>query len=142
MPLAPAWVNDYTGIPFVDGGRSLDGADCWGLLKIVMEEHFHVVVPTYDEYVYGDEATKEAASKRLAEDSIKPPWIKVDLEKARAGDALLMRILGYPIHVSLVVAPCLMLHTVKGINSTIEEYDSYLWKKRIQGVFRHAALNH
>ncbi len=142
MPLAPAWVNDYIGVPFLDGGRNLKGADCWGLLTIVLEEQFSVVVPHYGNYTYGTEDEIEIAARRIAEESTKPPWVQVGLDVAKSGDVLLLRILGHPIHVSTVVAPCLMLHTSRGINSVIEEYDGYMWRNRILGVFRHAALNH
>ncbi len=30
-------INDLLGVPFVNGGRDLNGLDCWGLVMIVMK---------------------------------------------------------------------------------------------------------
>ena len=35
-----SWAKDYVGIPFVSGGRDRDGADCYGLARLVRMEQF------------------------------------------------------------------------------------------------------
>ena len=39
--------QDLIGIPFKDGGRDLDGLDCWGLAKIMLERQGYDDVPNY-----------------------------------------------------------------------------------------------
>ena len=34
------WSDNYLTIPYVDGGRDLDGLDCWGLVRDVLHRHF------------------------------------------------------------------------------------------------------
>ena len=34
------WVNEYVGIPYVWGGRSYSGLDCYGLCKLVYAEQY------------------------------------------------------------------------------------------------------
>ena len=36
------WAIPYLKIPYVDGGRSSDGLDCWGLVRDVLHRYFHV----------------------------------------------------------------------------------------------------
>lgn len=35
------WVAEYLTIPYVDGGRSDNGLDCWGLVRNVLHKHFN-----------------------------------------------------------------------------------------------------
>lgn len=34
------WINDYICCPYVDGGRDLNGLDCWGLIRDVLQKHY------------------------------------------------------------------------------------------------------
>ena len=36
--------NDFIGIPWIVGGSSHAGADCWGLVKMVYAEKFKVEI--------------------------------------------------------------------------------------------------
>jgi len=140
MPEPPEWVRDYIGIPWSEHGRTREGSDCWGLLCLVLSERFNIQVPTYDEIKY--EGHKQA--KDLGDVIAKHPemnvWSKIPLEEVVHGDCLLLRVFGSSIHVSIVVAPGLMLHIEKGINSFIERYNGPLWEHRISGAYRHESV--
>ncbi len=41
------WLNDYIGIPYELGGRSWDGLDCYGLVKLVYREEFGIALPDW-----------------------------------------------------------------------------------------------
>jgi cell wall-associated NlpC family hydrolase len=30
------WADRYRAIPYLDGGRTFSGADCWGLCQLVL----------------------------------------------------------------------------------------------------------
>ena len=137
----PSWVNEYIGIPFVKGGRSLKGADCWGLVIIIMEEQFNVLVPHKNEFSYGTKEEIEEAAAAIIHEADKPIWKEIPVEDALAGDIVLMRIANLPLHTGVVVAPKHMLHTEKNIDSMFERYDNLLWSNRVLGMYRHAALN-
>ena len=42
-----AWVNDYVGIPYTQGGRGHTGVDCWGLIALVMYEQRGIDIPDF-----------------------------------------------------------------------------------------------
>ena len=33
-------LNIYLEVPYVDGGRTMDGLDCWGLVRLILHEHY------------------------------------------------------------------------------------------------------
>ena len=38
----------YLAIPYRKGGRSWDGCDCWGLVRLILKEEKGVVLPSFD----------------------------------------------------------------------------------------------
>lgn len=67
-------------------------------------------------------------------------WTPVGWGNEKFGDFVLMRILGDPWHVGVVVGDGLMLHIMKGINSCLERYSCSIWRKRVVNFYRHKEL--
>ena len=42
-----AWVNDYVGLPYQEGGTTREGLDCWGLARLVYRDRFGVELPDW-----------------------------------------------------------------------------------------------
>lgn len=40
-------LSPYVGIPYLPGGRDHGGLDCYGLVRLVMLEQFHVELPEF-----------------------------------------------------------------------------------------------
>lgn len=130
-------LSDYVGIPFKDHGRTkAEGVDCWGLFRLVQEEVFGVVQPTYDR-VYATVREREAINNMIqgVVDSAEE-WVQIPAEAARVGDAILLyRYREY--HVGVVAYPGKMLH-VEFAGSVMDNYTSPRFSKQIAGFFRYA----
>jgi len=108
------WADAYIGIPYLRHGYDRQGADCWGLLCMVMAEVFGHALPRHD--VWLDRASYEGAAE----------WTPVPLGDVEPGDVLHMwgihdgaRV---PLHCGVIVEPGLVLHTEGPAGSIIEDY--------------------
>ncbi len=143
MAELPAWVSQYIGLPFVEHGRTRAGVDCWGLIRLVLDERFGVAVPSYVNG-YASTTDHEVLGRLIA--SQMTPWREVPFDKLRmrgderAGDVALLRVRGQPMHVGLVVAKGCMLHVEEGIATCLERYDGPRWARRLLGIFRHESM--
>jgi cell wall-associated NlpC family hydrolase len=124
--------SEYIGIPFVDHGRDESGCDCWGLVRLVYRNEYGIELsdlgPLYQN-------TEDAAGMKQVFLAALPQWRQV--EKPEIGDVVLLRIMGNPIHVGIVIDDGKMLHVEQGLDSVVERFDSSMWLKRIEGFFRH-----
>jgi len=41
------WATKYIGLPFLLGGRSREGLDCWGLVQLVYQEELNESLPVF-----------------------------------------------------------------------------------------------
>lgn len=126
----PAWVSEYIGIPFAEGGRDRrQGLDCYGLVRVVYAERLGVMLPRCE----GDGA--EIIRGQLEGDDA--CWVPVPAIAALAlGDVAMFRV-GRQTHIGLVVSRRKMLHCLAGTESCLEDLDSPVWLPRLLGVYRH-----
>jgi len=130
----------YIGIDYLKNGRDASvGLDCWGLVRTVLLEVFGAKVPSYAED-YTDSGnwkeTLEAVKKNIWE------WQDIPLEEVGAGDVVLLKIKGNPIHTGIMIDGIRMLHIMKGMNSVVDRIDSPIWNRRIMGFYRYEEHGH
>ena len=136
MPL-PAWVNEYIGLPFVEGGRTRAGVDCYGLVRLVLREQCGVSLPDYGD-VYQSVEEREAIAGAITREKV--GWVKLSQPTvARVGDVALFRIGGWPLHCGVVLSPEVMLHVCQGCETVVEEMHGLVWGARFEGVYRAAS---
>ena len=130
------WVNKYIKIPFLEHGRTEEGSDCWGLIKVVYEKEHGIILPSLLEY----KDTKDRMSiASLVEAEKTVQWKEVRQGEEKEFDVLIFRILNVPTHVGLVYKKGSMIHCEKGKGTYLTDYNKdYCWKKRLYGIFRHA----
>ena len=133
----PAWTADYVGLPFKEGGRDRQGLDCYGLLRLVINDRFAGAVPEYEGIAYRDGADKDLLVA-LMDERVRL-WTPIRVGEEQPGDGILLRVMGRPIHVGVVVAKGWMLHVEKDCDSLLERFTAgSRWERRVLGFYRHA----
>jgi len=127
-------VSLYTGIPFVPHGRTLEGCDCWGLVRLVLKNEYGKDLPSFASS-YG-ELEKEWLAEVVdnAITSLRPTKVDVPAE----GDIVLMTFRGFPCHVGLYVAPNNVLHSdILGRDSSrLSRLSDIRIASRVRGFYR------
>lgn len=127
------WSNSYISVPFKDRGRSREGADCWGLTRMVYADRLNIDLPSMEFYADCRD------NKKLADLIVPnlPKWEKVPNGYEKEYDVAVFNITGIPCHVGVVLQPKYMLHCQRGIGTTVERYDNKKWNNRIAGFYRY-----
>ena len=131
--MVPTWVSEYVGIPFADHGRDRSGCDCWGLVRLVLGNHYGVEVPSYAE-TYPD-ANKPSASEAV--DTLRQIDF-IPLSYPEPGAIVVLRVKGLPWHVGVMVNDHYFLHIMRGINAVCERIDGLTWANKVMGFYRYA----
>lgn len=128
----------FIGLPYADKGRGPVAYDCWGLCAAVYRDVYGLPLPDYaDSYTSADDGDSVAAAVRAGLADWKP------VQKPRAGDLLILRILGRPWHCAVMVDSVRFLHVPppgrdgRQTLSCVERIDAAIWARRIEGFYRH-----
>lgn len=101
-------INDYIGIPWVQGGAGHSGADCWGLVLLVSREVFGVDLGLYEGAMYtGDDLARIIEGEERSD-----RWELTG--EPRQGDVVTIRNRGeeHPSHVGIMVSTNQVLHSL------------------------------
>ena len=125
------WPEKYVGVPFVDGGRTIEGLDCWGLVCLIYAEQLGVDLPSY-----GDVSARDLLAIARAIEGGREPWQPVD--KPQAFDVVSMRFYNrsWVGHVGVMVDGTQMIHTEETIAAAIIPVSHYTVRDRISGYWR------
>src|SRR6185295_4866417 len=109
------WADDYVGLKFRRGGRDAGGVDCWGLVRLVLDEQAGVKLPRYD-----DEdpdgwtiATHAIAHKHIQLFEVKTLDVAILFTDVRAG----LTWKSAPVHIGVFVDAKNILHIEEGFCS-------------------------
>jgi cell wall-associated NlpC family hydrolase len=124
-------LSDLVGIPFVDRGRTKDGADCFGVFSLAMER-FGIAVPEVSMSAYASETIFEEIRKRKTE------WHRVEVPSP--GDAVVMRhdplLPEVEQHLGVYLGAGRFIHSIQKVGSMIVRIDHPIWKNKITGFYR------
>lgn len=126
------WYNKYIDIPYKDGGRDLEGLDCWGLVRLVYKEQYGIELPSFS-----DSYTTAKDTDHLHEliSRHREQWDK--LSSPVEGCVVLLRIFGTDTHVGVYLGNDMFLHVREGTNVAVENINSPTWKTRVVGYFNY-----
>lgn len=131
MPV-PFDFSPFVGLPWKECGRTADGTDCYGLVRLAYRAGLGIDLPSYDGE-YAGTADVDALNALIAGE--RAPWRRVDRHKPF--DLVLLH--ERPWHFGIVVAPGRMLHMPVGKTSVVEQYTTGRHACRVEGVYRHAS---
>lgn len=134
------WANDFTAVPFALGGRSMDGADCWGLYRLAVKARLGLDLPAWADVPAHD---LRAVHRAIVAQQTATGWPEVD--DPRDGDLVLMRgaftsttgrLKGGELHVGCCVEGSHVLHTEMDIGPMLVPLDHWSVKSRILRFYR------
>lgn len=135
--MRPTWATQYLKLPFVDRGRDRAGLDCYGLVRLIYQEQRGILLPSYTEgYATTDDKTEITA---LARGEIATRWKPIPIETVQLFDGVILRIAGLPIHFGMVLDEQYFIHTMRGVWSVMERWQSLTWQRRVVGAVRYDA---
>jgi len=141
-PVAPGWARPYIGIPFLDHGRSFDGADCLGLARLLYADRAPEV-PWPDEHGYDGTDSEDAPTISKLMDAARESgdWLRVPMGEERELDVIEIRVHGFPDHIGVVLIPGVAVHTMmEPARSALLFYRGPEYKHIIIGFRRHRIL--
>jgi cell wall-associated NlpC family hydrolase len=122
--------DKYIGVPYVNKGRDFNGADCWGLVWLFIENELKVEYQKIFDYTdHNDVFTIE----KYILDNIKKFWKKTVTPKY--GDVVVFYMNGRFKHIGIMINNRQFLHSIQGKNSCIENIYSVKWNKRVGGFY-------
>lgn len=124
----------FVGIPWDVCGRSSDGCDCYGLVRLVLASA-GIALPAFGD-AYASLQDRRVIASLIDEN--RSPWQRVQAGEERAMDVALFR--ERPWHLGVLVDQTRMLHVPEGRSSLIETYRGPKFAARLDGVYRHEAL--
>jgi len=111
------FATQLIGKPYVSGGDTLEGFDCWGLFRFVQKNFYDLELPIIDV----DTTNVLEVARKIKERKSTNVWRKVDVPND--GCAVLLAHARYPSHVGvwLDVDNGGVLHCVKGAGVVFTE---------------------
>lgn len=128
------WTQKYVGIPYLDRGRTFEGADCYGLIRLVYRDELLIDLASFSEE-YPSAVDMACVAGLISDARTEQTWI--EQREARPYDVLVFRRGRVECHLGLVVARGRMLHMAEGQSSRIEPYETGEWMPRLTGIYRH-----
>jgi cell wall-associated NlpC family hydrolase len=131
--------NSLVGIPYELHGRDRSGCDCWGIVRLWLNEAMRMNVPSYVEKTTAAWPTVSGMTS-FFDEVIGASWEKVDIGQEQIGDVAWIRSGRWPVHVGVIVSNGLLLHSEgpKRQNlSRVEQISSLNLKTRVLGFWRY-----
>lgn len=131
--MSESWTNKYINIPFADKGRSEKGCDCWGLARLIYQKELGINLPVLLDYRDTlDRSTIAGVYEKESEN-----WNIIERGSEKLFDIIVLKMMGFPMHVGIVYRKGFMIHCLKGVGTVVVDYESRQWTKRVVGFYRY-----
>ena len=126
-------VAELVGIPYLELGRTLQGADCWGICLIAGRHLFGLEFP---EFFYSAADMLDEACEHIRRETSGPRWTALPEGGPYPRAAIhIFRVKGYETHCGIHLGGGEFLHSLAGRNSCVESLFGADWRQRKTGSF-------
>lgn len=127
-------LRELIGVPFLNKGRSVRGADCWGIFEMVQKIFGNAVPEVVDVSAFSTSVISEKMREQLIH------WHRVEVPQP--GDAVTMALdpkkPEVEQHFGVYIGHGKFIHTLTKTGSMFVAIDHPFWKNRIRGFYRWA----
>jgi len=127
------WVKKYVGIPFVSNGRTMEGCDCYGLVRLILRNEYNIELPELSNN-YEDAQNIRETAKLFAEH--RPVLAAEKLSKPQEKALAVITEQGSPCHVGIAAGGGYILHTGAKTGSVCQRETHPGLRGRIEGYYR------
>jgi cell wall-associated NlpC family hydrolase len=126
------WIKKYIGIPFLSNGRTTKGCDCYGLVRLVLNNEYGASLPELSDDYTNAVNVKETA--RLFAEK-RPVLAAKKIQAPQEGAVVIITERGVPAHVGIVAGGGYVLHTGVKTGSVCQRESHPGLRGRIQGYY-------
>jgi cell wall-associated NlpC family hydrolase len=127
------WVKKYIGIPFLSNGRTMEGCDCYGLVRLVMLNEYGVGLPALSGD-YADALNLAETARLFAENLPVLAGEKIAGPEEKAVAVIAEH--GVAAHIGVVAGGGFILHTGIKTGSVCQRETHPALRGRIEGYYR------
>ncbi len=127
------WVKKYIGIPFASNGRTLSGADCYGLVRLVLKNEYGIELPELSDD-YSDALNIKQTEKLFTENLPVLTAEKISVPEEKA--VVIITEHGAPAHIGIYAGDGFILHTGIKTGSVCQRESHPALRGRIEGYYR------
>ena len=139
--MTSGWTEKYIGLPFVEGGRTLAGCDCGGLVLLVLLVERGIRAADFHAYSRLNFRGKGFAALADGMESLAAREWHVVTEP-RPLDAVRFRYGRYPCHVGIYVDQGMFLHVEEsqGAVARLTDLNDLVWRPSFVDFLRHREM--
>ncbi|WP_147615874.1 NlpC/P60 family protein [Treponema pectinovorum] len=126
------WVHKYVGIPFCSSGRDFTGVDCYGLVRLILNNEYGYDLPLLTGN-YSDALDKKQTQKLF--DLNVPVFCAEKISTPEEQSVALIKSRGLATHVALYAGDGFIIHAVNRLGSVCERISNSGLSGTIEGWY-------
>lgn len=133
-----SWTQKYVGIPFRSNGRNFEGCDCYGLVRLVLQNEYDICLPEFNLY---SNALDCHETVNLFKNFV-PIICGSKISKPEEKSVCLVKTMGGLLsHVGIYAGDGFILHTRNKTGAVCERISSPFFTGRIEGWYHVHKIN-